>query len=335
MGKQLNLLRKLIKEELEIALSEELNEEAMDDIVDYLLSEEYLHEEEIDEVQGRTKGTGKMYKLKGGKDIDEVKKFLTKIQTLISNKEGRGRKGMNFTDTDIDAFSELLTREDGFNRDDILDTISFYKGKPKQAAQKIMDVLGDPKVVGKGGKVDLEMLEKDLKKAEENKDTSEIQALKKEIKSIKVGKGYIELVGTTKIEKPNEAKPKAKKEKEVVNTDTEEVDVDEFEDAEDGKIDDEFDGFDDSEAGLEIDTDIEGGYELAQLKKKKNDILAQLNSGEISMDEYKEKIGDIPSKIKALKKKMAADLDVEDDEDEMINESLVYMFQKRAGLLNG
>ena len=32
---------------------------------------------------------------------------------------------------------------------------------------------------------------------------------------------------------------------------------------------------------------------------------------------------------------MAADLDVEEDEDEMINESLVHMFQKRAGLLNG
>jgi hypothetical protein len=59
------------------------------------------------------------------------------------------------------------------------------------------------------------------------------------------------------------------------------------------------------------------------------------------MDQYKEEIGDIPSQIKALQNKMDAylnvgDDDVEyDDDDGMINESLVHMFQKRAGLLNG
>ena len=92
---------------------------------------------------------------------------------------------------------------------------------------------------------------------------------------------------------------------------------------------------DDEEDGLEIDTDVEGGSELAQLRAEKDKILAKFKSGEISMDQYKEEIGDIPAKIKALEKKMAADLDVEEDEDEMINESLVHMFQKRAGLLNG
>jgi hypothetical protein len=315
MGKQLNLLRKLIKEELEIALTEddltihnsstgnddfyleesdELNEAAMDDIVDYLIDEDLSEEEEIDEAKGRTKGTGKLFTLKGGKDVEDVKKFLTKIQTLISKKGGRGRKPLNFTDEDIESFSELLTRKEGFGRQDILDTISFYKGKPFQAAQKMMDVLGDKKLTSK---VDIKG------------------------NPIEIGKGYLETI-------EGEEKPKAKKEKEVVNTDTEEVDVDEFEDAADGKID----GIDDSE--IEIDDEIEGGGELAQLRKEKDRILAKFKSGEISMDEYKEEIGDIPSKIKKLEKEMADDLSVNGDDD-MLNEDLVRMFQKRAGLLNG
>ena len=319
MGKQLNLLRKLIKEELEIALTEddltvhkstdtikagadydqleesdELNEAAMNDIVDYLIDEDLSEEEEIDEARGRTKGTGKLFTLKGGKDVEDVKKFLTKIQTLISKKGGRGRKPLNFTDEDIESFSELLTRKEGFGRQDILDTVSFYKGKPFQAAQKMMDVLGDKKLTSK---------------------------VDKEGNPIEIGKGYIETI-------EGEEKPKAKKEKEVVNTDTEEVDVDEFEDAADGEIDD----IDDSE--VEMDDEIEGGGELAQLRKEKDRILAKFKSGEISMDEYKEEIGDIPSKIKKLEKEMADDLSINEDDD-MLNEDLVRMFQKRAGLLNG
>jgi hypothetical protein len=251
MGKQLNLLRKLIKEELEIALTEddltihnsrntgnddfyleesdELNEAAMNDIVDYLIDEDLSEEEDIDEARGRTKGTGKLFTLKGGKDVEDVKKFLTKIQSLISKKGGRGRKPLNFTDEDIESFSELLTRKEGFGRQDIIDTISFYKGKPFQAAQKMMDVLGDKKLTSK---VDIEG------------------------NPIEIGKGYIETI-------EGEEKPKAKKEKEVVNTDTEEVDVDEFEDAEDGEIDD-IDDIEDSE--VEMDDEIEGGGELAQLR---------------------------------------------------------------------
>ncbi len=319
MGKQLNLLRKLIKEELEIALteddltvhkstdtikagadydqleeSEDLNEAAMNDIVDYLIDEDLSEEEEIDEARGRTKGTGKLFTLKGGKDVEDVKKFLTKIQTLISKKGGRGRKPLNFTDEDIESFSELLTRKEGFGRQDILDTVSFYKGKPFQAAQKMMDVLGDKKLTSK---------------------------VDKEGNPIEIGKGYIETI-------EGEEKPKAKKEKEVVNTDTEEVDVDEFEDAADGEID----GIDDSE--IEMDDEIEGGGELAQLRKEKDRILAKFKSGEISMDEYKEEIGDIPAKIKKLEKEMADDLSVNEDDD-MLNEDVVRMFQKRAGLLNG
>ena len=308
MGKQLDLLRKLIKEELDATLrntgadfdaleeSEQLDEAAMDDVVDYLLSEEDLTEEEdLDEARGRTKGTGKVFTLKGGKDVEDVKKFLTKIQSLISKKGGRGRKPLNFTDEDIDAFAELLTRPEGFGRQDILDTISFYKGKPFQAAQKMMDILGDKKLTSK---------------------------VDKEGNPIEVGKGYIEALDSAKAEK-------APEDKEVVNTDSEEVDAAEFEDAADGDID----GVEDAE--VEIDDTIEGGSELAQLRAEKDKILAKFKSGEISMDQYKKEIGDIPAKIKALEKKMAADLDVEEDEDEIINESLVHMFQKRAGLLNG
>ena len=315
MGKQLNLLRKLIKEELEIALteddltvhkstdtikagadydqleeSEDLNEAAMNDIVDYLIDEDLSEEEDIDEARGRTKGTGKLFTLKGGKDVEDVKKFLTKIQSLISKKGGRGRKPLNFTDEDIESFSELLTRKEGFGRQDILDTVSFYKGKPFQAAQKMMDVLGDKKLTSK---VDVEG------------------------NPIEIGKGYIETI-------EGEEKPKAKKEKEVVNTDTEEVDADEFEDAADGEIDGVEGEIEDE---VEIDDEIEGGGELAQLRKEKDRILAKFKSGEITMDEYKEEIGDIPAKIKKLEKEMADDLS--------INEDTVRMFQKRAGLLNG
>ena len=309
MGKQLDLLRKLIKEELDATLrntgadfdaleeSEQLNEAELDAVVDYLLSEE----EDLDEAKGRTKGTGKVFTLKGGKDVEDVKKFLTKIQSLISKKGGRGRKPLNFTDEDIDAFAELLTRPEGFGRQDILDTISFYKGKPFQAAQKMMDILGD------------------------KKSTSQVD---NEGNRIEIGKGYIEVLDSAESKK-------APEDKKVVNTDSEEVDAEEFEDAADGEIDDEFDVVDDEEDGLEIDTDIEGGSELAQLRAEKDKILAKFKSGEISMDQYKEEIGDIPSQIKALQNKMDAYLNVEDDEDEMINESLVYMFQKRAGLLNG
>lgn len=308
MGKQLDLLRKLIKEELDATLrntgadfdaleeSEQLDEAAMDDVVDYLLSEEDLTEEEdLDEARGRTKGTGKVFTLKGGKDVEDVKKFLTKIQSLISKKGGRGRKPLNFTDEDIDAFAELLTRPEGFGRQDILDTISFYKGKPFQAAQKMMDILGDKKLTSK---------------------------VDKEGNPIEVGKGYIEVLDSAKAEK-------APEDKEVANTDSEEVDAEEFKDAADGEIE----GVEDAE--VEIDDTVEGGSELAQLRAEKDKILAKFKSGEISMDQYKEEIGDIPAKIKALEKKMAADLDVEEDDDEMINESLVHMFQKRAGLLNG
>ena len=51
MGKQIDLLRKLIKEELEIALNEtdELYEESISDVVDYLFTDEIDEVEELEE----------------------------------------------------------------------------------------------------------------------------------------------------------------------------------------------------------------------------------------------------------------------------------------------
>jgi molybdenum-dependent DNA-binding transcriptional regulator ModE len=79
----------------------------MNDIVDYLIDEDLSEEEDIDEARGRTKGTGSVFTLKGGKDVEDVKKFLTKIQSLISKKGGRGRKPLNFTDEDIDIIFRI------------------------------------------------------------------------------------------------------------------------------------------------------------------------------------------------------------------------------------
>jgi hypothetical protein len=284
MGKQLDILRKLIKEEFELALNEKnslTEEENLDPIVDYLLSEE-----ELEEAKGRTKGTGRTYTLKGGKSANEVKKFLKRIQSLISKKTGRGRKGSNFTDEDIEVFSDLLTRPEGFTRQDILDNISFYKGKPFQAAQKMMDILGDKKM------------------------TSQVD---EEGNTIEIGKGYIEVMDAVKMAKPEP------EDEEIENQDTEQVDADEFEDAADG----------------EIDLAPQTGSELAKLKSQKDKILAKLKAGEITVAQYKKAIGDIPKKIKALEKGKEISIEDEEDEEMMVNEDLVRLFQKRAGLLNG
>jgi hypothetical protein len=321
MGKQLDLLRKLIKEELEIALteddltihdrntgnddfyleeSEELNEAAMYDIVNYLTDEEST--EDLDEAKG--KPTTKLI-LKQSKTKEEIVDFLEKVRKsmgdknnrtgMFKNYKGRGRKSDLFSNEDIKMLADIISNPEGFDAMEIATNVPYYANKknPRNSAQKLMDVMGKEKSTSK---VDIKG------------------------NPIEIGKGYLETI-------EGEEKPKAKKEKEVVNTDTEEVDVDEFEDAEDGEIDDidDIDDFEDSE--VEIDDEIKGGGELAQLRKDKDRILAKFKSGELSMDEYKKEIGDIPSKIKKLEKEMADDL--------YINEDTVRMFQKRAGLLNG
>ena len=43
-------------------------------------------------------------------------RFLKKIQSKISSRKTQGRKSNNFTDEDIEAFSELLTKPEGAGR---------------------------------------------------------------------------------------------------------------------------------------------------------------------------------------------------------------------------
>jgi hypothetical protein len=320
MGKQLDLLRKLIKEELDATFrntgadfdaleeSEDLNEAAMYDIVNYLTDEEST--EDLGEAKG--KPTTKLI-LKQSKTKEEIVDFLEKVRKsmgdknnrtgMFKNYKGRGRKSDLFSNEDIKMLADIISNPEGFDAMEIATNVPYYANKknPRNSAQKLMDVMGNEKSTSEGKNI---------------------------------GKGYIGALDSAESKK-------APEDKKVVNTDSEEVDADEFEDAADGEIDDEFDVVDDEEDGLEIDDDIEGGSELAQLRAEKDKILAKFKSGEISMDQYKEEIGDIPSQIKALQNKMDAylnvgDDDVEyDDDDGMINESLVHMFQKRAGLLNG
>lgn len=178
MGEHLNKLRQLIKEELDIALQES----ELDDIVDYLIDDEGedqtdTQKDELEEGrQGRVLGNSRLYKLKGSHTADEVKKFLKKIQSKIEKRKTQGRKANNFTDEDIEAFAEILTKPEGFDRHDIVNTLSFYKNKPNgfRAAQRMMDVLGD------------------------NKMTTNLDV---KGETINIGKGYIEVIDRPKKEK--------------------------------------------------------------------------------------------------------------------------------------
>jgi hypothetical protein len=141
-------LKQIIKEELDKFLNEE--EANLDAIADYLIADDIDQEdemEELDEIQGRTSGGERRFKLKGDYTVEDVTSFLKKVQYKIANKKSKGRKPINFTDEDIQNFASLLTKKEGFNRRDILDSISFYKGKPFQIAQRLMDVLGEPKMI--------------------------------------------------------------------------------------------------------------------------------------------------------------------------------------------
>jgi hypothetical protein len=186
-------LKKLILEELNIF--QEQKNSNIDAIVDYLLDFEDEDMEELDEVQGRTAGGERKYKLKGNQTVEDVTRFLKLVQTKMKNKTGRGRKPNVFTDEDVKGFAELLTKKDGFSRKDILSTISFYENKPFQAAQKMMDVLGDRKM------------------------TSDVD---EKGNTIEIGKGYIEVM-----DKPAKEKISKKKEYEIEDDlDTEEGEED-------------------------------------------------------------------------------------------------------------
>jgi len=218
MGKLQNILKQLIKEEINIFLKEEQDNANIDVIVDYLLDfeDEEINEnipkkpimkvqpnptgpqqtmkrpivrqqpnptikgpEDLEEAQGRIGGSSRKYKLKSNHTIEEVTKFLKKVQYRMKNKKGQGRKPHVFTDDDIEKFADILTRPEGFERRDILNNISFYKGKPFQAAQRMMDVLGADKI------------------------TSNVD---KEGNLIHIGQGYITVLDTPKKEKTSKKK---------------------------------------------------------------------------------------------------------------------------------
>lgn len=145
----LTKLKNIILEEVKKSLSEKENIQnpSMEQIVDYLLSDD--KEESMNEEKGRTSNS---FVLKKDVSKEEVKRFLKGIQNLIKKRnETPGTRGRsiknNFTDEDIENFADLLTRKEGFTRADILRTISFFQGKPFQAAQKMMDILGEPKMI--------------------------------------------------------------------------------------------------------------------------------------------------------------------------------------------
>lgn len=324
MGKQLDLLRKLIKEELDATLrnntgadfnaleeSEQLDEAAMYDIVNYLTDEE-LTEEDLDEARGRKKGTATKLILKQSRTKEEIADFLKKVKKAMDDKnnrtgmfkdyKGRGRKSNLFSDEDIKILADIISNPEGFDAMQIAKNVPYYANNknPRNAAQKLMDVMGTEKETSDGKKI---------------------------------GKGYIEVMDSEK--------KVDKKEKEVVNTDTEEVSAAEFEDAADGKID----GIEDAE--VKIDDTVEGGGELAQLKQQLASNMAILSpkikqareTGNLKSysEENKDLIAqnkELKADIERLEKEMAADLEV-NEEDDMLNENLVHMFQKRAGLLNG
>jgi hypothetical protein len=142
--KNISSLKKLITE----IQKQSSQEEDLEKIVDYLFDiDEDNTKEDMKEGKGRT---STIFKLKKDVSTEEVKTFLRRIQKMIETKNASGKaKGrnvkQNFTDSDIENFAKLLTKPEGFTRADILKTISFYQGKPFQYAQRLMDVLGDPK----------------------------------------------------------------------------------------------------------------------------------------------------------------------------------------------
>ena len=85
----------------------------------------------------------------------------------------------------------------------------------------------------------------------------------------------------------------------------------------------------------ELDTVVISDLHLGCPVSQKDKILAKLKAGEITVAQYKKAIGDIPKKIKALEKGKEISIEDEEDEEMMVNEDLVRLFQKRAGLLNG
>lgn len=253
MGKQIDLLRKLIKEELEIALSEdtteEVVEESISDVVDYLFTDEIDEVEELEEAQGR--GSERMV-LKKGMSKEDALSFLKKVKKDAEDRKAKTGRYSNpknkpktvtrkiFSDEDIEMLADIVSQSDGFTMADIVKMPFYADSKdPRRAAQKFKDVLGVEKAVG----------------------------LAKDGTYIKVGKDLVNFTGVD-----DTVSKKSPEDKEVENTDTEDIDDEEFEDAKDGKIDGPTD---EDLAGIEDDLDdyIDLNEDMVRMFKKRAGLL--------------------------------------------------------------
>ena len=252
MGKQIDLLRKLIKEELEIALNEtdELYEESISDVVDYLFTDEIDEVEELEEAQGR--GSERMV-LKKGMSKEDALSFLKKVKKDAEARKAKTGRYSNpknkpktvtrkiFSDEDIEMLADIVSQPDGFTMADITKMPFYADSKdPRRAAQKFKDVLGVEKAVG----------------------------LAKDGTYITVGKDLVDFTGVDS----TVSKPKSPEDKEVENTDTEDIDADELEDAEDGTIDGPTD---EDLAGIEDELDdyIDLNEDMVRMFKKRAGLL--------------------------------------------------------------
>jgi hypothetical protein len=65
----------------------------------------------------------------------------------------------------------------------------------------------------------------------------------------------------------------------------------------------------------EEEFDIKGRANLSQLLAKKDHLISKLKAGDISLDQYKAQIGNIPAQIKKIRAKADAMLNISDEED--------------------
>ena len=80
-----------------------------------------------------------------------------------------------------------------------------------------------------------------------------------------------------------------------------------------------------SKKDMSSDKTVSGSYKkrtlLTKLTKEKNDLLTQLKSGAINIDQYKQKIGTIPQQIKTLTADFASMTNIEDENDTEVEEA--------------
>jgi len=73
-------------------------------------------------------------------------------------------------------------------------------------------------------------------------------------------------------------------------------------------------------ADKQIGSDSDKRTQLAQLTKKKDELIQKLKAGQITIDQYKQMIGTIPQQIKTLTADLAKLTDVSDEEEDSLEE---------------